>query len=135
MLQRVHSISSAPFRKPNVLGKLQESVIFGMMDKPLCVKCVIVSLLECTLNQQISLFRFRSFNSHAKLTLTKGLFHLRLNPTQPYQTSGSWAFYHCNFAEVLFASMRLGKNYLMPFICKWPSPGLNKQTWCRKIFL
>jgi len=24
-------------------------------------------------------------------------------------------FYHCNFAEILFASMCLGKNYMMPF--------------------
>jgi len=24
--------------------------------------------------------------------------------------------------------MCLGKNYMMPFFCKWPSPGLNKQS-------
>jgi len=28
--------------------------------------------------------------------------------------------------------MCLGKNYMMPFFCKWPSPGLNKQSWCWK---
>jgi len=28
--------------------------------------------------------------------------------------------------------MCLGKNYLMPFFCKWPLPGLNKQSWCWK---
>jgi len=34
-----------------------------MTDKSLCVKLVIVSLLEHNLNKQISLFNFRSFNS------------------------------------------------------------------------
>jgi len=34
---------------------------------------------------------------------------------QPYQTSGSWGFHHCNFAEILLGSMCLGKNYMMPF--------------------
>jgi len=30
--------------------------------------------------------------------------------------------------------MCLSKNYVMPFLCKWPSPGLNKQSWCWKKF-
>jgi len=38
-----------------------------MADKSLRVKLVIVSLLEHTLNQQISLFNFRSFNSTRKV--------------------------------------------------------------------
>jgi len=28
----------------------------------------------------------------------------------------------------------LSKNYMMPFFRKWPSPGLNKQSWCWKNF-
>ena len=51
MLQRVHSVSYHPVWKPNVLGKLQESVLFEMTDKSLRVKLVIVSLLEHNLNQ------------------------------------------------------------------------------------
>jgi len=66
--------------------------------------------------------------------MTKILVHLRLNLTQPYQTSSSWAFYHCYFAENWFASMCLGKNYMTSYFCKWPWPGLNKQSWCWKIF-
>jgi len=38
-----------------------------MTDKSLRVKFVIVSLLEHNLNQQISLFHFRSFNSTRKV--------------------------------------------------------------------
>jgi len=55
---------TAPFWKPNVLGELQESVLFEMRDKSLRVKLVIVSLLEHNLNQRIS--HFRSFNSTRK---------------------------------------------------------------------
>ena len=28
----------------------------------------------------------------------------------------------------------LGKNFMMPFFCKWPSPGLNKQSIEKKFF-
>jgi len=54
---------TAPFWKPNVLtsGELQESVLFEMTDKSICVELIIVSLLEPSLNQQFSLFDFRFF--------------------------------------------------------------------------
>jgi len=53
-----------------------------MADKSLGVKLVIVSLLEQSLNQQIS--HFRSFHLHAKFVVMKILVHLRVNLTQPY---------------------------------------------------
>jgi len=40
-----------------------------MTDKSLRVKLIIVSLLEHNLNQQISLFNFRSFNSTCKVII------------------------------------------------------------------
>jgi len=58
-----------PSFENHVLGDLQESVLFEMTDKLLCVKLVIVSLLEHNLNQQISLFNFRSFNSTRKVII------------------------------------------------------------------
>jgi len=61
--------SATSFRKPNVPGKLRESVLFEMTDKSLGVKLVIVSLLAHYLNQQISLFNFRSFNSTGKVNV------------------------------------------------------------------
>jgi len=91
MLQRFRSIFYRPVLKTKRSGELQESVPFEMMDKPR-IKLVIVSLLEHNLSQRIS--HFRSFNSiRAKLTLTTVLVHLRLNLTQPYQTSGSLDFF------------------------------------------
>ena len=60
---------TAPFRKLNVLGELQESALFEMTDKSLRVKLVIVSLIEHNLNQQISLVNFRSFNSTRKANI------------------------------------------------------------------
>jgi len=62
-----------------------------MTDKSLRVKPVIMSSLEHNFNQQIS--HFRSFNSTRKANIDESLVHLRLNLTQPYQTSGSWAFF------------------------------------------
>ena len=56
---------TAPFWNPSVLGELQQSVLIEIADKSLRVKFVIVSLLEYTLNQQIS--HFRSFNSTRKV--------------------------------------------------------------------
>ena len=51
-----HSASAqsptAPFWKPNVLGELQESVLFEMTDKSLRVKLVIVGLLEHNLTRK-----------------------------------------------------------------------------------
>jgi len=82
------------FEIPNVLGDLQESVLFEMTDKSLCVELVIASLLEHNLNQQIS--HFRSFNSTRKANL-KVLVHIRSNLSQPYQMSGSWAFLSLQF--------------------------------------
>jgi len=55
---------TVPFWKPNVLGELQESVIFEITDKSLRIKLIIASLLEHNLNQQIS--HSRSFNSTRK---------------------------------------------------------------------
>jgi len=66
-----------------------------MTDKSLRVKVVIVNLLEHSLNQQIS--HFRSFNSTRKANIDESLVHLRLNLTQPYQTSGNWAFLSLEF--------------------------------------
>jgi len=40
-----------------------------MTDKSLPIKLVIVSLIEHNLNQQISLFSFRSFNSTRKVNI------------------------------------------------------------------
>ena len=124
---------TAPFWKPNVLGELQESVLFDMTDKSLRVKLVIVSLLEHTLNQQIS--HFRSIYSTRKVNIDESFvsstFETWHSPTKR-QVVG--LFYHCNFVEILFASMYLGKDYMKPPFCKWPSPGLNKQSWCWKKF-
>jgi len=61
----------SPFWKPNVLGKLQESVPFEMTDKSLRVKRVIVTLLEHNLNQRIS--HFRSFNSTRKVNIDESV--------------------------------------------------------------
>jgi len=48
--------------------------------------------------------------------LTKVLINLRLNLTSPTKRQVAGIFYHCNFAEILFASMFLGKKYMMPFL-------------------
>ena len=68
-----HSASAqsptATFSKPNVLGKLQGSVLYEMMDKLGRGKLVVVSLLEHNLNQQMSLFNFCSFNSTRKVNI------------------------------------------------------------------
>jgi len=58
-----------------------------MTEKSLRVKPVIVSSLEHNFNQQISHFRY--FNSTRKGSIDESLVHLRLNLTQPYQTSDS----------------------------------------------
>jgi len=71
---------TAPFWKPNVLGKLQESVLFEMTDKSLRVKLIIVSLLEHNLNQQNSLFHFRSFNSTRKVIVEESFVSSTLKP-------------------------------------------------------
>ena len=55
------------FEVPNVLGDLQESVLFEMTDKSLRVELVIASLFEHNLNKQIS--HFRSFNSTRKANI------------------------------------------------------------------
>jgi len=62
----------------------------------------------------------------------------RMLPFNPAQVTSKHKhrccpFYHCNFAEILFASMCLGKLHDAIF-CKWASPGLNKQSWCWKKF-
>ena len=71
---------TASFWKPSVLGKLQESVLFEMTDKSLHVKLVIVSLLEHNLNQQISLFNFRCFNSRRKVNVDENFVSSTFKP-------------------------------------------------------
>jgi len=69
-----------------------------------------VSLLEYNLNQQISLFNFRSFNSTRKVDVGKSFGSSTFKPD-----TALGFLSHCNFAEILFATMCLGKNYMMPF--------------------
>jgi len=45
----------------------------------------------------------------------KVLFDIRLNLTQPTKGKDVGHVYHCNFVEILFASMCLDNNYTMPF--------------------
>jgi len=116
------------FENQTLSGSYKKSVLFEMTDKSLRVKLVIVSLLEHNLNQQTSLFNFRSFNSTRKV-LTKFLVYIRLKSDTALPNIMKLGYvYHCNFAEILFAFMCLGKTYMMPFFCKLPSPGLNKQS-------
>ena len=125
-----------PFWKPNVLGELQESAHLEMTDKSLRVKLVIVSLLEHNLNQQIS--HFRSFDSTRRVNTDEcfGSFTFKPDIALPYVRYLGF-FYHCNlqFRWNFICLQVLSKNYKIPFICKWPSPGLNKQCWCWKNFL
>jgi len=46
--------------------------------------------------------------------LTKVLFRIRLSLTQPTKLKVFGLVYHCNFVEILFASMCSGKNYTIP---------------------
>ena len=118
------------FWKPIVLGIYMKVFPFEMMDKSLHIKLVIVSLLEHNLNQQIS--HFRSFNSTHKVNTV--LVHLRVNLTWPYQRQVVGLFslqFRWNF---IFLHV-LSKNYMMLFFRKWPSPGLNKQSYCWKKLL
>jgi len=97
-------------------------------DKSIRVKLAIMSLLEYKSNQQISPFYFCSFYSTRKVNVDESFGSSTFKPDTALDF-----LYHCNFAEILFASMCLDKkdrNYMMPFFCKWPSPGLNKQSWC-----
>ena len=80
ILQGVRSIPTAPFWKANVLGEVQESVLFEMKDKPLRVKLVIVSLLEHNLNQQISMLNFRSLNSTCKVNIDESFVSSTFKP-------------------------------------------------------
>jgi len=83
--------------------ELQESVPYEMKDKSLRVKLVIVSLLEHNLNQRIS--HLRSFNSTSKVNTDESFGSITFQHSPTYQTSGMGSFYHCNCAEILFASM------------------------------
>jgi len=96
--------STTPYWKPNVLGELQESVTFEMTDKSLRVKLAIVSLLEHNLNQRIS--HFLSFNSTRKVNTDESFVSFTVK-TWHYPTKCQVValFYHCTFAEILFASM------------------------------
>jgi len=85
-----------------------------MTDKSLRIKLVMVSFLEHNLSQQISLFNFRSFNSTRKVSIAKVLIHLRLNLTQPYQTSDSETF--CSWAIIFFIIAISLKFYLPPCV-------------------
>jgi len=71
----------APFWKPNVLGELQESVLFEMKDKSLHIKLGIVSLLEHGLNQRIS--HFRCFNSTRKVNIDESFGSSTFKPDSP----------------------------------------------------
>jgi len=79
-----------------------------MTDKSLRVKLVIVSLLENNLNQQIS--HFRSFDSTRGVNTDEsfGPFTFKPDIALPYVRYLRF-FHHCNFAEILFASMFLVK--------------------------
>jgi len=73
-----------------------------MTDISLRVKLASVSLLEHNLNQQIS--HLVVLTLHVKFALTKILVRIRLNLTQPYQTSGSWAFFICAISLKVYLS-------------------------------
>jgi len=60
MLQHVCSIFYRSVLKPKRVSGTTGSVPCEMADKSLCVKLVIVSLLEHSLNQRTSHFRFVS---------------------------------------------------------------------------
>ena len=66
--------------------------------------------------------------------MTKILVHLRLTLTQPYQTSSSWTFSSLQFRWKFICLHVFRQNYMTSYFGKWPSPGLNKQSWCWKIF-
>jgi len=51
-----------------------------MTDKSLRVKLIIVSLFEHNLNQQISLFNFRSFNSTRKVNVDESFVSSTVKP-------------------------------------------------------
>jgi len=51
-----------------------------MTDKSLRIKLVIVSLLEHNLNQQISLFNFRCFNSTSKVNADESFVSSTIKP-------------------------------------------------------
>jgi len=87
-------------RPPNLLrpplktkrsGELEESVLLEMMDKSLRVKLVMASLLEHNVNQQISLFHLRSFNSTRKVNVDESFVSHTFNPDTAYQTPSCWA--------------------------------------------
>jgi len=85
-----------------------------MTDKPLRVKLVIVCLLEHNLNQQISHLIFVLFTR--KVNVDESFVSPTFNP-DTVLPNVRWLgfFYRCNFAEILFASLYLGENYMMPF--------------------
>jgi len=89
--QCVRPISYRPLLKTKLSGELQESVLFEIMDKSLCVKLVMVSLLEHNINQQISLFNLRSFNSTRKVNVVESFVSYTFKPDAAYQTPSCWA--------------------------------------------
>jgi len=91
MLQCVRPISYRPHLKTKRSGELQESVLFEMMDESLRVKLVMVSLLEHNVNQQISLFNLRSFNSTRRVNVDESFVAYTFKPDTAYQTPSCWA--------------------------------------------
>jgi len=136
MLQRVRSISYRLVLKTKSSGRttVQESVLFEMTDKSLRVKLVVVSLLEHNFNQRIS--HFRSFNSTRKVNTDERFasFSFKPNIALPNVKLLS-LFLSLQFHWNFICLSVLSKTYMMPFFRKWPSPGLNKQSWCWKNFI
>jgi len=53
---------------------------------------------------------------------------------QCYQTSGIWAFSSLQFRWNFICLHVFRKKLHDDIFCKWPSPELNKQSWCWKHF-
>jgi len=85
-----------------------------------CLNIILINKPHCLIFVLLTL--------HAKLTLTKVLFHLRLNLTQPYQTSGSWAFLSLRFRwKFICLHVFRWKLHDATFY-KWPSPGVGVEN-------
>ena len=122
--------STARFRKPNVLGELQESVPYEMTDKSLRVKLVIVSLFEHNLKQRIS--HFQSFNSTRKVNTDEsfGSFTFKHSPTK-LQVVG--LFLSLQLCWNFICLHVLSKNYMMPFFASCHRLDLTSRVGVAKI--
>jgi len=68
-----------------------------------------------TLNDEISLVNYGSFNSARKVNVDESFASSTFKPGRALPKVRWLGFFYCNFAEILFASMCLGKNCIMPF--------------------